>query len=162
MSDYSALPRPPAELNPCSVLNHLVDSLGFRFHWATEGLGDEDLAFSPLEGAMTLGRQIAHVRRLLLWTNLAMQSKSERVKEIEEDFSTMRSGTFGALDAIKATVHELGSDGLCKVNSFGFPFWNLVNGPITDCLTHVGQINAYRRMLGKPCRSINYFTGQVD
>lgn len=161
MSDYAALPAAPADTTPCSVLNRVLDSLAFRFYWATDGLTDDDLAFSPAEGAMTLGRQMAHIRRLIQWTNIAMRNQNERVKEVEEDYAAMREGTFQAIDALKDTIDSLGTDGLCKVESFGFPFWNLLNGPITDCLTHTGQINAYRRMLGKPSKQINYFTGQV-
>ena len=76
--------------------------------------------------------------------------------------ATLRNGTFQAIDALKETITGLGTDGLAKVESFGLPFWNLLNGPITDCLAHTGQINAYRRMLGKPSKQINYFTGQVS
>lgn len=161
MSDYSKLPIPPAEASIVTVIIHLVDSVGFRYYWATEGLADVHLAFAPAEGAMTLGRQMAHVRRIVQWTNVAMQSKSERVKEVEEDFATMRSGTFAAFDALKSTVTALGPDGLTRVEAFGLPFWNLINGPITDGLTHVGQINTYRRMLGEPARAINFFTGKA-
>lgn len=162
MTDYTSLPAPPADITPCTLLNHVLDSLGFRFYWATEGLEDGDLGFQPSAGAMTLGRELAHIRRLLVWTNLAMQGRNERVKEVEEDFETMRAGTFEALEALKSTIASIGPDGLCDVSAFGLPFWNLVNGPITDCLTHTGQINVYRRMLGKPARAINYFTGQVS
>lgn len=30
------------------------------------------------------------------------------------------------------------------------PFWYLINGPIADALTHVGQISSWRRMAGNP------------
>ncbi|MHC4608217.1 MAG: hypothetical protein ACYTAF_15010 [Planctomycetota bacterium] len=39
------------------------------------------------------------------------------------------------------------------------PFWNLINGPISDALTHVGQINALRRQAGKPAAGANVFLG---
>lgn len=161
MSDYSKLPDAPGDAGGASVLNHVLDSLGFRFYWATEGLGDADLGFSPGEGAMTLGRQMAHVKRLLQWTDVALQSRSEMVDEVETDFASMRDGVFEALDGLKARVADMGEEGLLGVEVFGFPFWNLVAGPVTDCIAHVGQINVYRRLLGKPAPRINYFAGKV-
>jgi len=31
-----------------------------------------------------------------------------------------------------------------------FPFWNLINGPISDALWHVGQVVTFRRSSGNP------------
>ena len=39
------------------------------------------------------------------------------------------------------------------------PFWHMVNGPLADALTHVGQINTFRRLAGNPCPEANVFKG---
>ena len=62
MSDYSTLPAAPAEISPCAVLNHTLDSLAFRFYWATEHPRHSRLASSPAEGAITPPHQIASQR----------------------------------------------------------------------------------------------------
>ena len=31
-----------------------------------------------------------------------------------------------------------------------FPFWNQINGPISDALWHVGQVVSFRRSSGNP------------
>ena len=31
-----------------------------------------------------------------------------------------------------------------------YPFWNLINGPISDALWHVGQVVSFRRSSGNP------------
>jgi hypothetical protein len=41
-----------------------------------------------------------------------------------------------------------------------FSFWYLINGPITDVLTHIGQINSWRRIAGNPFDRISPFTGE--
>lgn len=41
-----------------------------------------------------------------------------------------------------------------------FPFWNLLNGPLLDALTHVGQITSWRRIAGNPQpKGVNVFLG---
>jgi hypothetical protein len=30
------------------------------------------------------------------------------------------------------------------------PFWNMINGPISDCLWHIGQVVSFRRSSGNP------------
>lgn len=162
MTDYKELPGTPDIIDAITMLGHVIDSLGFRYYWATEGLTDDDLSFSPAEGAMTLGRQMAHVLRLVQWTDIAMRNSDERVKEEERAYTDMRQDTLAAIDTLKQTVTSGGVEGLQAVEAFGLPFWNLVNGPVTDCFTHVGQINSYRRILGKPSPQINYFSGKVS
>jgi hypothetical protein len=39
------------------------------------------------------------------------------------------------------------------------PFWHIINGPIADALTHVGQINSFRRLAGNPTPKVNVFIG---
>ena len=38
-------------------------------------------------------------------------------------------------------------------------FWNMINGSLADMLTHVGQINAWRRLAGNPTPKANLFFG---
>jgi hypothetical protein len=40
-----------------------------------------------------------------------------------------------------------------------FPFWYLVNGPLADALTHIGQVSSLRRMAGKPVPPADLFRG---
>jgi uncharacterized membrane protein len=56
------------------------------------------------------------------------------------------------------TEGELAS---CSVRSRGTvtPFWNLINGPLADILTHVGQINSWRTISGSPAPRANPLRG---
>jgi hypothetical protein len=36
----------------------------------------------------------------------------------------------------------------------------MINGPLADALTHVGQINAFRRLAGNPTPKARLFTGE--
>jgi hypothetical protein len=39
-------------------------------------------------------------------------------------------------------------------------FWNIINGPFSDALTHTGQINSFRRLAGNPVSGANVFLGE--
>jgi hypothetical protein len=36
----------------------------------------------------------------------------------------------------------------------------MINGPISDALTHVGQVNSFRRLSGNPVSPANVFSGE--
>ena len=58
--------------------------------------------------------------------------------------------------AVKALDVYLASDA-----PLACPVEKLVQGPIGDALTHVGQIVMLRRMSGNPIRSAAYFTAEI-
>ena len=65
--------------------------------------------------------------------------------EIRRFFSAVK-----AFDAYLATDAPLG----CEVE-------RLIQGPVGDALTHVGQIVMLRRMAGKPIEGGGYFTAEI-
>jgi hypothetical protein len=41
-------------------------------------------------------------------------------------------------------------------------FWNMINGPISDCLWHVGQVVSFRRSSGNPfSNKVEMFLGII-
>jgi hypothetical protein len=44
-----------------------------------------------------------------------------------------------------------------------FPFWNQINGPISDALWHCGQVVMNRRASGNPLQlGVNVFVGKTS
>jgi len=42
-----------------------------------------------------------------------------------------------------------------------FPFWNVINGPISDAIWHTGQVVSFRRTSGNPFpKGVNVLTGK--
>jgi hypothetical protein len=41
-----------------------------------------------------------------------------------------------------------------------FPIWNLINGPLSDVLTHVGQVASWRRINDNPILGAFVFYGE--
>lgn len=47
-------------------------------------------------------------------------------------------------------------------NTSEFPYWNILNGPLADALTHVGQVVSFRRSNGNPINGkVNVFIGKT-
>jgi hypothetical protein len=47
-------------------------------------------------------------------------------------------------------------------NTTEYPFWNQINGPISDALWHVGQVITHRRTSGNPFNSkVSVLQGRV-
>ena len=54
---YYTLPDPPTEMTATGVLIRLVDSFGFRYRWATEGLREEDMELTSRQlGGLLKGK----------------------------------------------------------------------------------------------------------
>lgn len=170
---YHELPPAPPNLDGVSVLMRLVDGIGFRYRWATEGLRAEDLAFRPCPGAMSIGEVLSHVALLLRWVHGSITETLEHEPEDLQDgdhadgkkLDQLRSTTLDTVLALRGALAKIGDEGLTRITITGstgrgaLSFWHMINGPLADTLTHVGQISSWRRMAGNPVPSSNPFRG---
>ncbi len=69
MNEYYRIPAYPDHLSGTSVLTRMLDGLGFRFYWATEGLRAEDYDFRPAKDTMSIGELVKHVWSLVNWVS---------------------------------------------------------------------------------------------
>src|SRR5580698_10091634 len=61
---YAAFPPAPDHYSSGTVVSRLLDGLGFRYYWATEGLRPIDLAFKPSPEARTSRETLEHIYSL--------------------------------------------------------------------------------------------------
>ena len=161
---YHILPEAPSAITPGAILARLVDGIGFRYHWATDGLDDADLAYKPASDCRSLGELLEHILRLLGWVAGAAGAIGKSDGPKPATVNDLRSATLHVARAlrerfIQMTDQELQACTIRLSNGDGFPFWNFLNGPLADSLTHVGQVLSWRRMLGKPTPKANVFRG---
>ena len=77
-----------------------------------------------------------------------------------------RKKTLNAVIRIRAALMELDDEYLENRmysppwNEREFPIWNLINGPLSDALTHVGQIASWRRINDNPILGARVFHGE--
>jgi hypothetical protein len=133
------------------LLRHTVASLAYRAAWA---LDDAPEGFADFDDA---GRRpveiVAHMGDLFDWalSAAAGQEKWHFSKPLglaEEQARFFAS--LGALDAYLASAQPVHAS-----------IEGLMQGPVADALTHVGQLAMMRRLAGSPIRGENFFVAAV-
>lgn len=165
---YHQIPDYPDEYNEFTVVARIVDGLGFRYYWATEGLNEEDLSYKPAEDVRTIGETIEHIYGLSRTIVNAPQGKLNSASNEELSFQELRRRTLENIQQTSKLLKKgksgdmeeykviFGNDG----NTSEFPFWNMLNGPIEDAIYHTGQVVAFRRAAGNPIpKGVRVFLG---
>lgn len=164
---YYQIPDPPDQYSPGGVVSRMVDGLGFRYHWATEGLTEDDLDYKPGETNRTLRETLDHIFGLShVILNAALQKPNETTPDRPEDFAGIRAATlnnFKKASTLFLQTQDLGDHPAVFKRASGtseLPFWNMINGPIEDAVWHCGQVVSYRRAAGNPMPSgVSVFRG---
>lgn len=166
---YYEIPEAPKEMTAGTVAGRMVDGLGFRYYWATEGLTSENLSFAPVEEARSIRETLEHILGLSEMTLHTLEGKEVAFsKSASLSFEELRKRTlqnFKKSSDILKDAKDL-SDFVMKLKRRNgvaeYPFWNQINGPIADALWHVGQVVSFRRTAGNPLpKGVNLLTGTV-
>lgn len=165
---YREVPNYPDNYSAGTVAARMIDGLGFRFYWATEDLTEDNLKFKPSTDGRTIGQTIQHVYEMS-WmvvnaTNNTVNQRTDTTLTFKEMREVTLNNLFQASEILKKSddlenmkiIYE-GRNGIVE-----YPFWNHLNGPIADCIWHVGQIVSFRRTDGNPIAgNLSFFTGKV-
>ena len=157
---YYEIPEHADNYTAGSVASRMLDGLGFRYYWATEGLRVEDLAYKPSESGRTSAETIDH---LLGLSNFILNSIStEKSSDSTEVLTFIEKRKQTLLNIKKASEILRTIDDVSQFDNDRFPFWNIINGPISDALWHCGQVVMLRRASGNPFNSkVNVFSGKL-
>jgi hypothetical protein len=154
---FRKLDNYPPRPNGPSVIARLLDGLGFRFYWATEGLSAEHYAFTPGKGCQSIGELVRHIWGLVNWVHMSVFGQGE---ERPEDAPSQRVHALHMLHRLREHLVTLDDRDLEAFTINEHSFWHIINGPLADALTHVGQINSFRRLAGNPTPGARVFTGE--
>jgi len=149
---YYEIPPAPKEYTATTVASRMVDGLGFRYYWATYGLTEKDLTFKPNSESRTTLETIDHILGLSQVIVNATLKKPNGAKQPKMTFEEKRIKTLANLQQASEILREATSLDEFKI-IFGkteYPFWNQINGPISDALWHTGQVVSFRRSSGNP------------
>jgi hypothetical protein len=154
---YHQIPDYPDSYTPGNVAARVVDGLGFRYYWATESLREEDLGYKPSEDSRTTRETIDHIYGL---SKFILSAPKDKANE-ELTFEQIRKKTLENFQQASKQLKESKEDDL-DVLVENFPYWNMLNGPISDAIYHTGQVVAYRRASGNPIHSgVSVFSGKT-
>ena len=153
---YHSIPATPDEVTAANIIARMLAGIGFRFYWATDELTEKTNAFQPGEGARSIGETIEHIWDLLNWIYGAIDPvskvKPSGAKQLRED-------TLELIAILEETFAKMDNEELALIKILKQPFWLIINGPLSDVLTHIGQIATLRRIAGSPAPGSNPFKG---
>ena len=167
---YDQIPEYSKKYTAGSVVARMIDGLGFRYYWATEGLRSEDLAYAPSKNGRKCEQTIDHIFSLsTVIVNAATETINDSaVKQPEMTYAEKRKKTLENLKKASDILRVSEDVAKFKVifksgnGNTEYPFWNAINGPIADALWHTGQIVLMRRASGNPFNSkVNVLTGKL-
>jgi hypothetical protein len=168
---YYEIPAYPEIFTAGGVASRLVDGLGFRFYWATEGLRKEDLQYKTGNDTRTSLEIIQHIYEMsVMIMNSTTQTVNTPDQSASLSFPEMRKKTLSNLKTASDNLRKTSDEDMKSLTirfmrdekMMEYPFWNQLNGPISDCLWHVGQIVLLRRASGNPfSEKLSLFAGTV-
>lgn len=169
---YQQIPDYPETYASGNILARLLDGMGYRYHWATEGLRPEDLDFRVSPDSRTTLETLEHIYTL----SKTILNATENMPNIrpanipEMALKDMRRQTLVNIQLARTACTEKSQGELADLKVIyqrgesrtEFPFWNVINGQIADALYHVGQVVAFRRAAGNPLDTrVNVFLGKT-
>jgi hypothetical protein len=142
------MPSDPAR----QLLRHTVAALAYRAARALNGAPDH---FAGFAGAGRTPIQIlAHMGDLFDWALSISVGREEWHNAQPRPWPEEKARFFSALKAF--------DDFLASDAPVAAPLDRLMQGPVADALTHVGQLAMLRRLSGSPIIGENFFVAEVS
>lgn len=167
---YRQIPDYPVSFTAENVAARIIDGLGFRYYWATEGLTSADMNFRPGNDGRSITETIDHILGLsytILNASLNKPNVFPR-EEVDLSFEQKRKLTLDNIYTASKVLKESRDHTLDDLKvifksndgTSEFPYWNMLNGPIADAIYHTGQVVSHRRSAGNPIDpKVRQFTG---
>lgn len=131
-----------------SVLHRLVCGLGHRFHKASIGLAGADLSFRPTPQSMSLQELLNHIRELVDRSTRTVGGASRPL----DGTATPERIIAGIAELEQAVI----ASDFTPIND---DLFYIISGPVADAISHIGQINTYKRMMGIAGPNSRYYKG---
>jgi hypothetical protein len=135
------------------LLRHLLATIAYRGGKALRGAPESFAAFDPTPGGKTSVQILAHMGDLFDWALSMVKGKQTWNNSTPLPWEQEVQRFFKSLQAF--------DDYLASDSPLAFPAEKLIQGPIADALTHVGQLAMMRRLAGCPMKGENYAQAEV-
>ncbi len=168
---YSQIPDYPEDYGPGNVVGRMIDGLGYRYYWASKDLRESDLTYQPSDDGRTTLETLQHIYGLSIAILNAPKSEPN-IRPLDltgHSYPELRKMTLENLKKASDLVLGKTSEDLKNYKvifkrserQYDFPFWNLINGQISDAIYHTGQLVMMRRASGNPIDSkVDVFMGK--
>ncbi len=166
---YREIPSASEKFTAGTMAARVVDGLGFRYYWATEGLRDSDLAFKPSADARSSQETLEHIYEMsTLLLHVSQHQANEGEVDVKLPFAELRKRTLDNLKNTSDLLRKINDSDFKTLNvifktkdkTYEYPFWHIINGPVEDCIWHVGQVVSFRRSSRNPLADkVDFFMG---
>ena len=135
------------------LLRHLVATAAFRAKVAISDAQPDFATFKIYETLRPPGEILAHLGDLMEGSLVLMKGEFVRLNSVPLAWKDEARRFLSAVEAFDAF---LASDA-----PLAQPIEKIMQGPIADALTHIGQIIMLRRAAGDPVKAESYFTAEI-
>ena len=111
---------------------------------------------------------LEHIYGLSVFILYTFEGKEYNFSQDKMSFEELRGGTLNNLKKVYDMLNENKDVTQMQLRlnlngqNLAFPFWNAINGPISDSIWHTGQIVSFRRASGNPINpKVNVFIGKT-
>jgi hypothetical protein len=132
----------------------MLATLAYRAAKPLRGAPNSFCKFKASADARTPVELLAHMGDLLEWALSAVRGQQKWHEAAPRPWAEEVSRFFAALQALDA---YLASDAPLHA-----PPEKLLQAPIADAFTHVGQIALLRRLAGAPVKAENYYVAKIE
>lgn len=134
------------------LMRHFLATIAFRFQRSIAGSKAEFGDFQPGNGIRSPKILLNHMRNVLEFANAKLMDR-ERIAEDELNWEAEISGFLDALKEMDQIFKDMPENQNLMQR--------MMQGPLSDVLTHVGQLSMLRRMYGEPIPGINFFVADI-
>ena len=156
---YHQIPDYPETYTAGNMAARMIDGLGYRYYWASEGLTQTNLDYKPSKEGRSIMETLQHIYGLTInIVNATTGTPNTRRDLTAFSYEELRQMTLENLKTASDSLLGKSSDDLKEFNIIFqrgnqqtvLPFWNLINGMISDAIYHTGQVVLMRRTSGNP------------
>jgi hypothetical protein len=135
------------------LLRQALATLAYRGAKPLRSAPEGFASFRPAEGSRSPGEVLAHIGDLLDWAVSIVQAREVWHAATPKPWPA-------EIDRFFAGLAQL-DQALLAATPESIPIERLIQGPIADAFTHIGQISYLRRLAGAAVRGENYSVAQV-
>jgi hypothetical protein len=136
-----------------SLLRHAVATVRYRGNKSLRDIGPEFAQFRISESVRTPVEILTHIGDLFDWALRLSHGTSQWTEAAPLPWDEEVARFHRVLDDFDARLDS--------AESISASVERLMQGPVADALTHVGQLATLRRLAGSPIKSENYFKADI-
>jgi hypothetical protein len=135
------------------ILRHMIATLAYRGGKVLRGAPETFSSFTCGDGCRSAGAVLAHIVDLLDWALARTKGEQQWRNSASLAWDHDVNRFYNALAAFDSYV--------ASNQPLQVPVEKLLQGPVADALTHIGQIAMMRRLAGAPVKGENYFAARI-